>query len=101
MRKIISAILLISLIVLFSGCDSKNNDIEKQSYEAKNTESDTDSNLETEISNPTQNNTINQSVDFSDCFNGVNGSAGKNQNDGISQLIFKMKINQLGGMRKK
>lgn len=75
MRKIISAILLISLIVLFSGCDSKNNDIEKQSYEAKNTESDTDSNLETEISNPTQNNTINQSVDFSDCFNGVNGSA--------------------------
>jgi len=54
MQKIMSVILILSLIVLFSGCNSGNNDSEKQPPEAKNTEAD---------------------VDFSDCFNGVNGSA--------------------------
>lgn len=75
MRKIISAALVMGLIVLFSGCDSRNNDIEKQSYEAKSTEADTNSNLETEASAPTQTNTINQKVDFSECFKDVKGSA--------------------------
>jgi bla regulator protein BlaR1 len=75
MQKIISVILLLSLIVLFSGCDSGNDAIEKQPYEAKIAESDTDDNLETEVSTPAQNNTLIQNVDFSDCFNGTNGSA--------------------------
>ncbi len=75
MKKIISAILLISLIILFLGCNRTNNDIEKQAYDARNTASDANGNFETKRSNPIQNNTISQSVDFSDCFNGVNGSA--------------------------